>query len=193
MALNHVVRVGAKGVAAGVAAVALLMLNPSPAGAKDLNCSDFTYQHEAQAVLDQDPSDPNGLDADGNGIVCESLPTAANPPPSATHPGRSNQPPVGGIVLSLTDGRSYGMLAWAVDPETGGPTRMRVHIPNVITQEYDWNYIWADMPFFTGVNRNEAFVFLAQLPPGEHHVCLDAQDPQNAAWVNIGCKDHTVK
>ncbi|SEF30392.1 hypothetical protein SAMN05421837_105203 [Amycolatopsis pretoriensis] len=43
--------------------------------AADLNCSDFKYQEDAQAVYDQDPSDPNGLDGDDNdGKACESLP-----------------------------------------------------------------------------------------------------------------------
>ena len=42
-------------------------------GGGDLNCSDFGSQAEAQAVLDQDPSDPHGLDGDNDGIACESL------------------------------------------------------------------------------------------------------------------------
>ncbi len=47
------------------------------AQAADLNClEDFTYQEEAQAVYDRDPSDPNGLDGDDNdGRACESLPS----------------------------------------------------------------------------------------------------------------------
>ncbi len=41
----------------------------------DLNCSDFKYQEDAQAVYDRDPSDPNHLDGnDKDGIVCEKLP-----------------------------------------------------------------------------------------------------------------------
>ncbi len=43
-------------------------------GAIDYNCSDFETQEEAQAILDEDPSDPHGLDGDGNGVACESLP-----------------------------------------------------------------------------------------------------------------------
>jgi hypothetical protein len=43
------------------------------AQAADLNCSDFATQEEAQAVYNQDPSDPNGLDRDNDGIACESL------------------------------------------------------------------------------------------------------------------------
>jgi hypothetical protein len=37
----------------------------------DLDCADFATQPEAQAELDADPSDPNGLDADNDGVACE--------------------------------------------------------------------------------------------------------------------------
>jgi excalibur calcium-binding domain-containing protein len=47
--------------------------------ADDLDCSDFDYQEEAQAVLDADPRDPHRLDggSDGpaDGVACESLPS----------------------------------------------------------------------------------------------------------------------
>lgn len=43
-------------------------------GGGDLNCADFTTQQEAQRVLEQDPSDPNYLDGEGDGVACESLP-----------------------------------------------------------------------------------------------------------------------
>jgi hypothetical protein len=36
------------------------------------NCADFVSQADAQAVLRADPSDPNGLDRDKDGIACES-------------------------------------------------------------------------------------------------------------------------
>ncbi len=35
------------------------------------NCSDFASQAQAQAVLRADPTDPNRLDGDRNGIACE--------------------------------------------------------------------------------------------------------------------------
>jgi Excalibur calcium-binding domain len=35
------------------------------------NCVDFDSQAEAQAVLRADPTDPNLLDRDGNGVACE--------------------------------------------------------------------------------------------------------------------------
>ena len=43
------------------------------------NCSHFRSQAEAQAVLRADPSDPNVIDQDRDGIACE-----ANPPPRDT-------------------------------------------------------------------------------------------------------------
>jgi hypothetical protein len=42
-------------------------------GGRDLDCADFATQEEAQAVLERDPSDPNRLDADNDGIACEEL------------------------------------------------------------------------------------------------------------------------
>ena len=46
------------------------------ANAADLNCSNFTYQEDAQAEYNKDTSDPNGLDGDDNdGRACESLPS----------------------------------------------------------------------------------------------------------------------
>ncbi|MDQ4020283.1 MAG: excalibur calcium-binding domain-containing protein [Actinomycetota bacterium] len=41
-----------------------------------LNCGDFATQEEAQAKYDSDPSDPNQLDADNDGIACEDLPSS---------------------------------------------------------------------------------------------------------------------
>jgi hypothetical protein len=57
----------------------------------DLDCGDFEFQEDAQAVYDQDPSDPNGLDGnDNDGIACEDLPhrpsAAAEEPASAEAP-----------------------------------------------------------------------------------------------------------
>jgi micrococcal nuclease len=40
----------------------------------DLDCASFAYQEDAQRVLKQDPSDPNYLDGDGDGMACEDLP-----------------------------------------------------------------------------------------------------------------------
>jgi hypothetical protein len=42
----------------------------------DLDCEDFQTQEEAQAVLDEDPADPNNLDPNQDGIACALLPSA---------------------------------------------------------------------------------------------------------------------
>src|SRR5215212_5202351 len=59
---------------------------PRASAQNDLNCDDFPFQEDAQAVLDRDPSDPNGLDRDNDGIACEELPRR----------GGGGEPPVGG-------------------------------------------------------------------------------------------------
>lgn len=68
-----------------VAFLAVLFMfgtTPSVFAADNLNCSDFDTQPEARAHLDADPSDPDGLDRDKDGIACENLPqgdsTASN-------------------------------------------------------------------------------------------------------------------
>jgi hypothetical protein len=51
-----------------------LLLVGSAVAQDDLNCEDFDSQDEAQAELDRDPSDPNNLDADNDGLACETYP-----------------------------------------------------------------------------------------------------------------------
>jgi hypothetical protein len=45
---------------------------PAGAGADQYDCADFAFREDAQAVLDADPSDPNGLDPDQNAVACDS-------------------------------------------------------------------------------------------------------------------------
>jgi endonuclease YncB( thermonuclease family) len=47
----------------------------SETSASDRDCSDFDTQPEAQRFFERhQPGDPHGLDGDGNGVACESLP-----------------------------------------------------------------------------------------------------------------------
>lgn len=46
----------------------------APGAGADRNCSDFATQDEAQAHLDATSGDPDGLDGDGDGVACQSLP-----------------------------------------------------------------------------------------------------------------------
>lgn len=54
----------------------ILFVAPAAPPVEDLDCGDFDTQEEAQEVLDADPSDPHGLDGDGDGVACEHLPSA---------------------------------------------------------------------------------------------------------------------
>ncbi len=75
--------------AIGAVGAALVVLSAGPASAFDLNCEDFPSQAEAQAVYDANPSDPNNLDADGDGQACEEF--------FGTE-GQVATPPVGGVA-----------------------------------------------------------------------------------------------
>lgn len=83
--------------AAAVAGLALLGPVPFASAqlavplAGDLNCSDFQYQEDAQAVLDQDRSDPNHLDDDNDGVACETRPHRPQPG-SATATATTKKP-----------------------------------------------------------------------------------------------------
>jgi hypothetical protein len=76
---------------------------PAYAQTDRYDCEDFTYQEDAQAIYNQDPSDPNALDDNDDGVACESLPprpdrgtttpttttaspTTTSPPPTTTSP-----------------------------------------------------------------------------------------------------------
>ncbi|ANN21329.1 excalibur calcium-binding protein [Amycolatopsis orientalis] len=68
-------------------------LTEAPAIA-DLDCADFAFQEDAQAVLDKDRSDPNGLDRDKDGIACETLPKRGTSPTKTITPTLPTLPPI---------------------------------------------------------------------------------------------------
>lgn len=84
-------------------AAGFLGLAAQPASAAlDRDCRDFTYQEDAQAVYDQDPKDPNRLDADNDGVACENLPrrggatSTPDPTPTADSTPTTDPTPPGG-------------------------------------------------------------------------------------------------
>ena len=95
--------------AAGVLVTAAVSIAfAGTASAADLNCSNFSTQQEAQNVLIQDPSDPNGLDADGDGIACETLSTGMAEDNTA-FASQVPAPPTGGVATgdgSMADQQS---------------------------------------------------------------------------------------
>jgi hypothetical protein len=58
---------------------------PLPADG-NYDCADFETQAQAQAVLEQDPSDPHYLDGEGDGTPCEDLPSGVGSPADAGSP-----------------------------------------------------------------------------------------------------------
>ena len=54
--------------------IAVSLVITPVAWAQDLNCSNFNSQADAQEELRSNPSDPNNLDDDSDGIACETLP-----------------------------------------------------------------------------------------------------------------------
>lgn len=83
-----------RGTAGGQPATSTTTAKPAVRVA-DMDCADFPTQAASQAVLSADRSDPNRLDADGDGIACETRfgeqnatakPTSEKPKPeSSTH------------------------------------------------------------------------------------------------------------
>jgi len=90
----------------------------------DCNCADFASQPDAQRVLDAFDGDPFGLDSDGNGRACESLPKAspqtANAPATGDHLllGRPSNGPSNSLLLEkpgyvLSYNKARGTANWA--------------------------------------------------------------------------------
>jgi Excalibur calcium-binding domain len=86
-----------RAITAGLVGALIAIASAGTAQAQaDFNCSDFQYQEDAQAHLL--PGDPFGLDADHDGIACESLPhrPAADPTPTPAPAPAAGAPPVPG-------------------------------------------------------------------------------------------------
>ncbi|HEV2766436.1 MAG TPA: hypothetical protein VGV63_01860 [Acidimicrobiales bacterium] len=74
------------------------------------DCSDFEFQEDAQAVYDDDPTDPYGLDGSmgpdkDDGIACKELPSrgAATPAPAARTPrSGAGETPATGAARGVT-------------------------------------------------------------------------------------------
>jgi hypothetical protein len=68
-----------------ILAAPLLPASSAPSLAQEesvFDCEDFETTEEAQAVLDEDPADPNNLDPNGDGIACALLPSASDLDPA---------------------------------------------------------------------------------------------------------------
>ena len=95
--------------AAGVVATGLLVLFAGPASAAiDLDCADFQTREQAQAVLEANPTDPNGLDEDDDGQACEDFDYGTS--------GQVATPPAGGVATGdgSTADADAGVLPFVV-------------------------------------------------------------------------------
>jgi LPXTG-motif cell wall-anchored protein len=111
---------------AALCALAMLAFAPAAFAQEDLDCGDFATQEEAQAVYDQDPSDPHGLDADDDGIACETLPSGGGgdedgPEPPAEDDADDEQYAAPGDDEMLESGGDLPAAAPTGElPDTGG-------------------------------------------------------------------------
>lgn len=99
----------------------LLALGGS-ASAQDVNCADVSAA-EAAAILAADPSDPNNLDADSDGIPCESGAGgggAAAAPAAPTQAPAVTTAPATGIGVTAAGASSLPALLLAVGAMFGG-------------------------------------------------------------------------
>jgi hypothetical protein len=80
------------------------MASAAPSAAVDYNCTDFTYQDDAQAKLL--PGDPYRLDADHDGVPCQNLPhrgsSAAKPASTTTSAGSATKSATGTTRAATT-------------------------------------------------------------------------------------------
>ncbi|MDT9700414.1 excalibur calcium-binding protein [Streptomyces sp. P17] len=105
-------------------AIAAIVPLADIAHAQDLDCRNFTFQEDAQAEYNRDPSDPHGLDEDqgpDDGIACEVLPrrgTAAStvrpatPTPAATAAPTATASPTLGVRGGLGGAADSGFSGW---------------------------------------------------------------------------------
>ncbi|MFE6335022.1 excalibur calcium-binding protein [Streptomyces sp. NPDC057806] len=78
-------------------AIAAIVPLADIAHAQDLDCANFTYREEAQAVYNTDPSDPHDLDEDqgpDDGMACEALPSRGTAALGTLAPATSTPAPV---------------------------------------------------------------------------------------------------
>ncbi|MFI9469107.1 excalibur calcium-binding protein [Streptomyces sp. NPDC052492] len=111
------------------------------AHAQDLDCSDFTYQEDAQTFFEMDRSDPHRLDEDpgpDDGIACEALPRrgltsstfrpAPSPPPTSRPATPTTAAPTRTATATVSPTRTASPTSAPVTPTrtpTATPTPTR--------------------------------------------------------------------
>ena len=125
------------------------------------NCSNFANQAQAQAVLRYEPSDPNRLDGDRNGIACE-----ANGPPRDSR-----------SVASLTTSTIYDFSTGLVLSATGanGRTTSMTYSPTTLRP----SLIRHPTGAFTDIKYDDVSLSVTAMTVGGDHV-----DAVATTWVD---------
>ncbi|MER7107246.1 excalibur calcium-binding protein [Streptomyces sp. NPDC000229] len=104
--------------AGALIAIASIVPLSGIAHAQDLDCRDFVYQEDAQAVFNSDPRDPHRLDEDqgpDDGIACEVLPrrgAAVAPRSVSPTPPVATPTPTRGVRGGLGGSSAAGSADW---------------------------------------------------------------------------------
>ncbi|WP_331773365.1 excalibur calcium-binding domain-containing protein (plasmid) [Embleya sp. NBC_00888] len=94
----------------------------------DRDCADFATRELAQAAFDLDPSDPERLDADNDGLACEDRPSgpggasAATTPDTVAAPGTTPTVPAPAGVVEAAEAVTGGTPVGGVDTGFGPVT-----------------------------------------------------------------------
>src|SRR4051795_11314864 len=88
----------------------------------DQNCSDFVTQQAAQDHFNQDTSDPDNLDADNNGIACETLNGVAEDVVTTTPATTTSATTTGTTSTTTTDPTTTADTTTTTDPTTTADT-----------------------------------------------------------------------
>ncbi len=134
--------------AAAVSAVLAVGTAGTAVAAADLDCGDFTYQEDAQAVLDGDPSDPHDLDGTpADGRACELRPRRPTGPGDPEAPGTTPPRAPTAAALAATspepatdrDCADFGTQAEAqaaLDGRGGDPERLDADADRVACEQH---------------------------------------------------------
>jgi hypothetical protein len=101
-------------------------------GGLDFDCRDFTYQEDAQRSLVDNPADPFGLDADDDGIACETLasaPVTTTTTAAATTTTKAKLAKTGSsdstLALALAAGAAFVIGGWALSASARRELQLR--------------------------------------------------------------------
>lgn len=118
---------------AALSLLVMLVFSPTAVAQDDLDCADFGSQAEAQQNLRANPSDPNNLDAEGDGVACETFDYPAGTPRDETPVTGSQQP---GGDLDCPDFASQPEAQAAYNQDPSDPNRLDADNDGEACEEY---------------------------------------------------------